>query len=301
MSFELIPLEIITRILDYVDKKTLFCIRAASKSLNTAVYDNLDQLLKGNKAEKPQLVLSLTQECDRHNSRQFKLKVEAIDSKCCWFSVVGMSGFVGLSQLIGRTAARIMAQPEYFQGNDYRELSHFLEVGIRNLPVNVPAAVRPAYETLFGHIVNTLNVLGNGAAVGGDLQMSLLAQTWRVIDILAPINSKDMSLCIDNECCGNDSLGPTTNIDILSKYQHQPDTYSKCFSDHIFVGSIPQEQSKLKWFWKGDSSFMKSIVHKFDLCPGITVEIEFVQYQENKLSVGDLRLKVDKWWLLANL
>ena len=34
-----------------------------------------------------------------------------------------------------------------------------------------------------------------------DLQLALLCQTWRVVDVLSPGIARDAKLCLDNDCC----------------------------------------------------------------------------------------------------
>ena len=300
MAITKLPLEILSLVFDHLERPLHWKLRTVCRLFNTATYYNFDQLLRGKKGFKPVLVLSISQDCDRHHVREYEMIPDNIMAKECLFQLSKTRvGFSGLARLIENTASAILANINVFNSGAYHRMSIFLENGWQDLPLDLPASVRAAYGTLFGHLVRTLQSLGTVEQVSMDsnLQMSLLAQTWRVVDTLVPVNSRDLTLCNRDDCCGEN-----TTVSLASHYsQSECGNQGSWLSHSISLGNNPDCSSEIKWAWKGETTFMKSSIHKIRLCPGMVMEFEALQYEENKVSVGDLRLKVDKWWLLANL
>ena len=295
MSISSLPLELLSRIFQFIERPHHWSLRTTSRLFYRVIYDNFDQLLNGRQGYKPKLIISISQDCDRHHVREYELVPDIITKNECLFRLSSATfGFVGLTRVLEYVANRILNQIGHFESHDYLLISQFLNDGWQNMPLDIPVSIRPAYSTLFGYIVKTLQTLSSTteSTMDSDLQMSLLAQTWRVIDILAPPNSRDLTLCSDEQCCGEQTV-----ITLNSHYKSDETQ----LEHYISLGNKPNSQKKTKWAWKGESSFMRSSIHKINLCPGMVMEFEALQYMENKVSVGDLRLKVDKWWLLANL
>lgn len=70
----------------------------------------------------------------------------------------------------------------------------------------IAPALLPAYTMLFSHILRTYDGICTrpSASMQSDLQMALLTQTWRVVDVLAPASSRDVRICTEIGCCAGE-------------------------------------------------------------------------------------------------
>ncbi|KAI8927010.1 hypothetical protein BC831DRAFT_454183 [Entophlyctis helioformis] len=112
------------------------------------------------------------------------------------------------SGAVARSAAPLPLPPTLRQHmalrqTDFRNISAFLRRGWATLSDHIPSALIPAYGTLFRHIFATYSSVVDRPSMSMDthLQMALLSQTWRVVDVLAPASGRDMRLCRDPTCC----------------------------------------------------------------------------------------------------
>ncbi|EGF82331.1 hypothetical protein BATDEDRAFT_22709 [Batrachochytrium dendrobatidis JAM81] len=87
--------------------------------------------------------------------------------------------------------------------SEFKRIAAFLQAGWSNLGTLIPASLLPAYSTLFRHVFSTYTSVFDRPNLNMDLslQMALLSQTWRVIDVLAPPGGRDVRLCRDDRCC----------------------------------------------------------------------------------------------------
>ncbi|KAL2917393.1 ubiquitinyl hydrolase 1 [Polyrhizophydium stewartii] len=88
---------------------------------------------------------------------------------------------------------------------DFRAVSEFLKHGWASMGTLIPAGLMPAYDTLFRHVFATFASIFERPSLTADieLQVALLSQTWRVVDVLAPPSGRDLRLCRDTLCCGS--------------------------------------------------------------------------------------------------
>jgi hypothetical protein len=123
--------------------------------------------------------------------------------------VDGFRGFarllVDLFRNILKDAASVteQGQPVLFRRESFLQLQKFLKDGWESVTGTLPAHLRAAYSTLFNHIYRTYDGVCNRPTpqMSAEIQMSLIAQTWRVLDILSPNGPRDFKVCTAENCC----------------------------------------------------------------------------------------------------
>jgi hypothetical protein len=160
--------------------------------------------------------------------------------------------------------------------------------------LGLPVNLRAAYQTLFGHILRTFENLGdkNYKVMESDIQLALLAQAWRVVDILAPRAARDPKLCFDSNCCKG-----CVDFIIERNFTDSP----QVVNDYIAIGDEKACKVNTIWEWTMETGYLKGIESKIDLRDGVELNIGSLVHGEGLefTTVVDMTLKIEKGWLLS--
>jgi hypothetical protein len=292
-----LPLELWTNVLRFASARDLWQVRQCNRVLHSASEACLNEYLRGSRGNKPSIKLKVRQDCNKAK-RFYNLLPSKIGKDFCQFKIMqDQFGFIGLSKVIEVAATNIITRPATgnFIVQDYQSLSRFLQKGWETMPASIPSALRPAYVTLFGHIVKTIETLVERPEnkMNEELQMTVLAQTWRVIEVLAPSIARDLRICCNNECCDGG-----TDISIEVENWGSSECERKAY--HVGLQNSTVSPSTPRWTWSSTTSFMKSTIYTVTVCNGVEMTLEALQHEETQMSIVDLSLNIKKWWLLAN-
>lgn len=178
------------------------------------------------------------------------------------------------------------------------ELSLFLKKGWDDLKLGLPVNLRAAYQTLFGHIVRTFENLSNKnfKVMESDTQLALLAQAWRVVDILAPRAARDLKLCFESNCCKG-------CVDFsIEKYEEiTKDSPLVIMEDYISIGDETFCQVNTNWEWTVEKGYLKEIDSKINVRDGVELIINSLVHGEGLefTTIVEMSLKIEKGWLLS--
>jgi hypothetical protein len=299
-----LPIELMTKIVKEIDRENYQIVRRVNRKFFYATMIAIDEILLGRNGQTPSFSVSLQQSCSKTN-HIFQMEVDSLDRNSCRFRIAPYCrfGFQSLTAIIKKIITGIKANHEQnYNAENYEELARFLKFGWESFRESIPTSLRNAYQTLFGyfiiyqrHIVKTFGSLGNRSpgAMENSIQLSLIAQTWRVIEILAPSLARDPKLCYDNACCGG-------CVDI--KIDGMEQRLFKVVDDILAIGDEKSEEIKLIWEIEFDSNSLKAIVSEVEIRPGIKVISENLIHGERGefCTLVQLYVQVDKGILFYN-
>lgn len=123
-----------------------------------------------------------------------------------------------------------------------------------------------------------------------NLQLALICQTWRVVDVLAPPSTRDTRVCNEQGCCG-----AVMDLEIACSWPW--DT----IADQIAVTDPEMCKVDTLWEWnheKGNLKLIRSILN----VSGIKTTIHFLAHGEHAehLSVVDIKATMKKQKLMRS-
>ena len=334
---EIFPNEIWLQILSNLDYKDLSKTFYANSQLRTATGLLIDGLLKGSIASfcprktPPYLLLNLAQESSgslisyKLVANQFLSKdwiVFSLEKREIQLGFIGLaaqvaqicSGLYGnknLPPLPGSSSSSDVLQEQEckFDRKAYGNLNTFLKKGWASLQGVIPPTLQLAYGTLFNHILNTFDTLCErpGDTMERDLQMSLVAQIWRVVDVLTPKTARDPKF--DTGVTVSNDPHYYSDLDVKlervwDKNDEQGDT-KKLEFESISFGPQSRCDFEINWEWNTEKGKIRSITCTFKDRGDrygfpVFFELTGIMFGENFdfVSLSDVRVKIPKSYFL---
>jgi len=317
-----VPVEIWMEVASHLPHKELWRIR---ESLNSAFYKaskiTVQRLFSGLTPNPiPKLIFSITRECNDNISKFILVPDPNAGAEAQTSSFVSFvpleKGFQGLGKIINRISDKLSKDVSVgafnrssidgnrdtdpnkeemmteFPRSEFRKLSNFFRTKWEDYKKYLPGSVQSAYSILFSHIMNTLETLCNRPQNTMDvgLQMSVLAQTWRVIDILSAPSYKDpRSDCDCDGGCGDFA------------FSHMLFTLEREFGDgeenrnpvEFRTDDYIRNSPEVDWIWGKSAAKMKGVSQSFDDGHS-TFDLQAIWHGEegNQLSIIDVGLSI---------
>ncbi|KAJ3270677.1 hypothetical protein HDV01_007501 [Terramyces sp. JEL0728] len=291
----MLPIEIWILVFQNLDRSDLYTARQVDKQFSIAALLCLESLLRGYTRNPPQLTLTLTQDCNKRSS-VVTLHPVRVDKDHVYFKLIknlnSNCGFVGLAKILTEMLKNIKL--DLFDRDQYKQLTVFLKEGWNSMSNQIPMSLRPAYDTLFRHILKTFETICErpGKYMDTDLQISLIFQTWRVVDVLAPRSCRDTQLCSKNDCCA-------ASISVSLEREFHDGVSDKSISTFTTLSDEAECRLSNVWEWNGERGNIKSFTSSFDIKEGITVEVESLSCGDDNNAVADIEVKAPLWWMMV--
>jgi hypothetical protein len=224
MPINNLPIEIWAKVCEHISSKEIWKIRLSLNSnFLRAVRLTLHRNLMGISGKRPQIILKVLQNCNG-NQAKFILVPDVAASTDFYVTFTPLDvGFQGLGRLLSKIIEPLLSdrvnachghdqdfqcegEVKPFARQDFQKLTTFFKSRWNDLKTKLPHQIQSAYSVLFGHILNTLETLCDRPQEFMDisLQMSVLVQTWRVIDILSSPGLRDPQIgcqCRQGKSC----------------------------------------------------------------------------------------------------
>ncbi|KAJ3251048.1 hypothetical protein HK103_002913 [Boothiomyces macroporosus] len=291
----MLPTEIWILVFQNLERSDLYTVRKVDKKFSVAALLCLESILRGSTRKSPQLTLTLTQDCNKRSS-VVTLQPARIDKEHVYFRLIknlnSNCGFVGLAKILLEMLKNIKL--DLFDRDQYKQLTVFLKEGWSSMSNQIPMSLRPAYDTLFRHILKTFETICDrpGKYMDTDLQISLIFQTWRVVDVLAPRSCRDSQLCSKNDCCA-------ASISVSLEREFHDGILDKSITSYTTLSDPTECLLSNHWEWNGDRGKIKSFTSNFEVRDGISVNVDCLSCGEDSLAVADIEVKAPLWWMMV--
>ncbi|KAJ3355482.1 hypothetical protein HDU91_005671 [Kappamyces sp. JEL0680] len=306
-----LPPELWINILQNVSRGDLWNCRRVNRLFFYAAVATYDSKLRGTCP--PKLLLYIDQSGTKVS---YKMTADRIDRDWVEFRMVDEPfGFKGLGRHIQGICAPLFdpsagLEMEEGQVDDegplcpfsverYQNLGLFLSRSWETLQETIPTYLRMAYGTLFRHIIKVFETLCSrpGETMARNMQMSILIQVWRLVEMLAPKLSRDTRF----ECTPS---SPGLDIRLEREFgTGEPDDRPCEFPTVMLF----EQKIQVDWKWEQEDKGKIMKVSTEFKSDGLDLEfpsyfsVQGLQHGDDYdfLSLTDIRIKVPKCYLMC--